>query len=341
MLQANMGSISGQTGSDIVVPVNLTNTLANGINKCEFDVKYDATKLTYISAEAGDAVDYAACFSASNTLADEIKLSYSDVSETKSQPITKAGKFANLTFRINGNAVEGNSSMTIINPINLLDGNAKEFLLDVSSGAGTIAIIKDVTAPLLSVVNTTVSMGKNIMINTNESATVYLVPSNTIKTLDAILAGQVRKIITKPNVDTAIDTIGLDVKNTYIAYAIDNTGNISEATGKISITVDECFIATAAYGSKFMPAVTLLRSFRDDFLLTNPVGQAFVKFYYKNSPPIANFIAGNSSLRAAVRALLTPLILIAYSLYHPMMALLLFMIIVLTVRKKQLVKQEL
>lgn len=82
-------------------------------------------------------------------------------------------------------------------------------------------------------------------------------------------------------------------------------------------TKDECFIATAAYGSKYMPAVSLLRKFRDKFLLTNSIGTEFVKFYYKNSPPIADYIRDRGYLRTIVRILLTPLIMIAYLLFHP------------------------
>ena len=80
---------------------------------------------------------------------------------------------------------------------------------------------------------------------------------------------------------------------------------------------DECFIATAAFGSKFDWPVALLRAFRDQYLLTNPWGQAFVSFYYQNSPPIAAFIAGSEPLRALVRALLAPIIAVVYLLYHP------------------------
>ncbi|MBP1760936.1 MAG: Ig domain protein group 2 domain protein [Firmicutes bacterium] len=44
---------------------------------------------------------------------------------------------------------------------------------------------------------------------------------------------------------------------------------------------DECFIATAAFGSKFIWPVALLRHFRDQYLLTNDLGKAFVNFYYR------------------------------------------------------------
>jgi len=82
-------------------------------------------------------------------------------------------------------------------------------------------------------------------------------------------------------------------------------------------TIDECFIATAAYGSKFEPSVALLRAFRDKFLLSNTLGQAFVKFYYRNSPPIAAYIAHNEFLKAGVRVLLTPVVGVVYLTFHP------------------------
>ena len=94
--------------------------------------------------------------------------------------------------------------------------------------------------------------------------------------------------------------------------------NVARQTLTVSEgTIDECFIATASFGSKFEPSVVLLRAFRDKFLLTNTWGQAFVKFYYKNSPPIAAYIANNEFLKAGVRGLLTPVVGVVYLLFHP------------------------
>jgi len=69
-----------------------------------------------------------------------------------------------------------------------------------------------------------------------------------------------------------------------------------------------CFIATAAYGSYFAPFVKILRSFRDTVLLTNSAGRAFVDWYYRTSPPIADLIAKSEFLRATVRIMLLPLV---------------------------------
>jgi len=65
-----------------------------------------------------------------------------------------------------------------------------------------------------------------------------------------------------------------------------------------------CFIATAAYGDVNAPEVERLRAFRDRHLLTNPVGAAFVRAYYRLSPPVARLIARRPKLRVAVRKVL-------------------------------------
>ena len=71
-----------------------------------------------------------------------------------------------------------------------------------------------------------------------------------------------------------------------------------------------CFIATASYGHD-SGEVGLLCKFRDECLLTNPLGTAFVNAYYKLSPPIAEFISDSEPLKAAVRVALKPLVAIA------------------------------
>jgi len=69
-----------------------------------------------------------------------------------------------------------------------------------------------------------------------------------------------------------------------------------------------CFIATAAYGSLLEPHVRILCKFRDRYLLTNGPGKTFVKYYYKYSPPAADFISKRGGLRAVVCVFLLPLV---------------------------------
>jgi hypothetical protein len=68
----------------------------------------------------------------------------------------------------------------------------------------------------------------------------------------------------------------------------------------------QCFIATAAYGTPMAEEIGILREFRDEYLLTNPVGKALVNFYYRLSPPVAEFITEHPILKPIVRAGLLP-----------------------------------
>jgi len=62
-----------------------------------------------------------------------------------------------------------------------------------------------------------------------------------------------------------------------------------------------CFIATAAYGTDTAEEIDILREFRDSVLLPSGLGARFVSFYYRTSPPIADFISRHEVLRTAVR----------------------------------------
>lgn len=75
-----------------------------------------------------------------------------------------------------------------------------------------------------------------------------------------------------------------------------------------------CFIATAAFGSPIEQHVRILRNFRDSYLLTNYPGRAFVKSYYKYSPPVADFISQHNSIKMIVRILLYPLVGLSFFL---------------------------
>jgi hypothetical protein len=62
-----------------------------------------------------------------------------------------------------------------------------------------------------------------------------------------------------------------------------------------------CFIATAAYGTDTAEQLDILREFRDTVLLPNRVGARFVSFYYRASPPMADFISQNDVVRTIAR----------------------------------------
>ena len=90
------------------------------------------------------------------------------------------------------------------------------------------------------------------------------------------------------------------------------TASVSTISTTTTEPQKKCIIATAAYGSELAPEVQLLRTFRDDVVMSTQSGRAFMNvfnaFYYSFSPQVANVISKKQILRNMVKASLYPLI---------------------------------
>ncbi|MEN6463101.1 MAG: CFI-box-CTERM domain-containing protein [Syntrophomonas sp.] len=147
--------------------------------------------------------------------------------------------------------------------------------------------------------------------NLSENDTVTINGSSLVVIFDSPLTGDTNKLRIAGNALKSVN------------------GNVLESTVETeNIKADECFIATAAFGSKFTWPVALLRHFRDQYLLTNIWGTAFVRFYYHHSPPIAASIAHSQSLRLLVRLLLAPVIAMVYMMYHPILTITILVLLI-------------
>ena len=69
-----------------------------------------------------------------------------------------------------------------------------------------------------------------------------------------------------------------------------------------------CYIATAVYGSYDATPVLVLRRFRDDRLNRSPLGRAFVRGYYRLSPPLADRLASANWPNRVCKAVLDRLV---------------------------------
>lgn len=128
------------------------------------------------------------------------------------------------------------------------------------------------------------------------------------------------------------DSVPIGYYTIYV-QAIAEDGTSADATVIVTVAkslsgggAGGCFIATAAYSegigesgkggigeSPRVPVspchpVNVLRDFRDQYLLTNSLGRAFVSTYNRISPPIAEFISDKEVLKAITRIYLKPVV---------------------------------
>ncbi len=68
-----------------------------------------------------------------------------------------------------------------------------------------------------------------------------------------------------------------------------------------------CVVATATYGTEAAEGINILRRFRNEAMISNSMGRAFVELYYRHSPPLAELVSEREWLRTLVRqCLVTP-----------------------------------
>ncbi|MEA3417724.1 MAG: CFI-box-CTERM domain-containing protein [Thermodesulfobacteriota bacterium] len=152
----------------------------------------------------------------------------------------------------------------------------------------------------------------------------------SVVTEDTLDAGGTYVIYTAPTISdmvngtniTAIDPSRIiqqvDYENGFVTFWVNHLSvfGIGGSSGGGVIDDDNCFIATAAYGSPFESHVEILRDFRDVYLMPTKIGHAFVEAYYRYSPEAAAFIADHESLRSVTRVALLPVVGMSYAALH-------------------------
>jgi len=79
---------------------------------------------------------------------------------------------------------------------------------------------------------------------------------------------------------------------------------------------DDCFIATAAYGTPLHPHLGLLREFRERYLRTTSAGRFFLSIYERYGPSLAALIDRSEILKGLTRIALLPVLGLCILILH-------------------------
>ncbi len=95
------------------------------------------------------------------------------------------------------------------------------------------------------------------------------------------------------------------------APVLNTDGTFKMGAGAVEFkgTTKKCFVATGVYGAWDAPEVRTLRGFRDRYLRGTVFGEAFLRLYYRWSPPMAAAVSQRPLLKKWVKdRLLDPLV---------------------------------
>jgi len=138
--------------------------------------------------------------------------------------------------------------------------------------------------------------------------------------------------VTTPGEGTFIYPVGAEVSlvavpdegSQFVKWSgdVDTIADVYDAT--TTITMDSsysiradfsgtgwCFVTTATYGTPMAEKLPILRKFRDEYLLTNPLGRAIVDVYYRVSPSISQLMTRHPSLKPIMRVGLLPAVAVS------------------------------
>jgi len=308
---------------------NLETAIREAIDKPIGDIYQSGLEdLTEFSAEQGDIVNITGPEHCTNLRSLDLSLNHiiSDISPLAGltslielnlwhNQISDISPLASLTSLIELNL--GSNEISDISPLanltNLTVLHLWDILIrDISPLAGLTSLteldlfynqISDIS-PLLNLTSLT-----QLFLNDNQISDISALANLTSLTeldLESNNISHIKALVDNPGLGDGDHVV---LRFNPLSDASLNTYILELGARGVSIDyrdVSWCFIAAAAYGTPIAGEIQVLREFRDEYLLANPLGQALVNFYYRVSPKIAEFITEHPSLKPVVRAGLVP-----------------------------------
>jgi hypothetical protein len=281
---------SGDSGTYVEVPVDVTNVTNGPVQGIRCRIDYTESVLTLTSISNGDLTSTWERLMLGN---DSHTMTVATAYTGAAIPDGSSGSVVLLNFHVIGSSGETSPmNMTLIELANP-DGEvgtapAKNGIFTVSWKPG----VPDITsfAPP-SPVSDTEGGTRTFNISVNQIVNVsWQINGTVVQTNDNVM-------------ESAYTNMSAEVGTWNVSAIVANANGTAMQTWIWNVVEapSPCFIATAAYGTPLHEDIDVLRDFRDEYLMTNLVGRTFVKTYYTTSPPIADVIREHEGFRTVVR----------------------------------------
>jgi len=251
---------------------------------------------------------------ATTTMTDiETSTLYWTLSEESTVPITKT-----TTYTTTGTVNLPMWKLTTVTGT----GTSTKTYLTVTTKLTTKTTVKTATIHILTVTlkipytTTYTTLVPVLALGTTTTTSTYMKTTSQLTILHLPIAGTVTTVYPTETVTTLVSTSATTVTMAEIGtQTFTQTLTIPYVTDEAtttSTTGKPCIIATAAHESELAPEVQLLRSFRDNIVMSTSSGRSFMtlfnRWYYSFSPSIAKAISENQLVKDIVRVSLYPLV---------------------------------
>ena len=136
----SVGTVAGQVGQEVTVPVRLTSSPIRSLSAASFDIGFDAARLTYVRANRGANLEAAEVIFPEAT-ASSVSLAVADLGlETDPGFGLADGEIVKLTFQIKSTVTPGGTIPLVIGNLDALD-QAGAVITGITGGNGSLSVV--------------------------------------------------------------------------------------------------------------------------------------------------------------------------------------------------------
>ena len=151
-LVLNLPDVSGKAGEVITIPLTITGITADGLNGCNFKIKYDPELFENVTITPGDILvnPNKTLFKVIDKSTGVISVMYADSTGKDAEAIVKDGLFMNINLKIKDTVKNTTSRIEVTKPGTFVDKDSDKYIVNYKIGTITIGgdVVVDVDPAL-------------------------------------------------------------------------------------------------------------------------------------------------------------------------------------------------